>query len=82
MQQRYTTNQVRGKLLAGVLLSLALITACTDSPTSADNNAKKAGELRIGSNRPALAMNTASDQLATEIPGFGGAFVRNGVLNV
>lgn len=82
MRRSYMTGRTRGKFLAGALLSLALSTACTDSPTSADSNAKKAGELRISPNRPALAMNTASDQLANDISGFGGAFVRDGVLNV
>jgi hypothetical protein len=85
MLQNYTHWAPRRKGLAYALLSVALVVACTDSPTEipgkgpGDNS--RDSRITAPSQSP-LVVRTASDQLATEIAGFGGAFVRDGVLNV
>ncbi len=78
------------KLLTVTLLCGGIATACSDvpdSPTAPPANHSinpRVGALRTvaPSGAPHFAPNTASDQLAKDVPGFGGAFVADGVLNV
>lgn len=78
------------RMLSAAMLCGIVATGCSDAPTSATAPAvSRATDVMTGSLRPvgpnSLAhgpMNTASVQLATDIPGFGGAYVAGGVLNV
>lgn len=78
------------RLLTGALLCGGVAAACSDVPDSPTAPAASrttnpvVGALHTEgpSGATHFAPNTASDQLAKDIPGFGGAFVSGGVLNV
>ncbi|HET9986004.1 MAG TPA: hypothetical protein VFQ38_20560 [Longimicrobiales bacterium] len=68
--------------LASVCLTIAtVLTACSDTPTNPRH--PDAPRLEASSAGEAFySMGTASDRLAQQIPGFGGAYVDGGVLNI
>jgi hypothetical protein len=61
-----------------------LASACTDGTTGPGKPGIPTGAelLKVGQAAPQFAIKTASDALASEIPGFAGAYVADGVLNV
>lgn len=73
-------------LFATTLFAAGILVGCTDlpaGPSSPDFKLAAKSDLYadvLHGTPP--APNTASDQLAKAVPGFGGAFVANGVLNV
>jgi hypothetical protein len=82
---RYPIRMFSTAVLCGIAA-----TACSDAPTpptapvaSRATDVMRGSLLAVGpSHLLRGAMNTASVQLAHDVPGFGGAFVDGGVLNV
>ncbi len=76
------TQQRALRVLATTLVISAAIVGCSDQ-TTAPERALSGPSLTLTRDATQyMAMNTPSDQLAQLIPGFGGAFVENGMLNV
>lgn len=85
MSKRGVLPGPSARLLTAALLCTGVLAACTDAATSPPLAARsRPGVLKAVGTAPLryAPMTTASDELAKAIPGFGGAFVSNGVLHV